>query len=391
MKKLGTALIVGLLIVPTAAMAQFGPPAGFENMSGPPPGFDMSNIPSGFGGRQGPPANVEELQRQGQDAEARGKEMANKGLERMKKGAKGMQKAVDQMNKVIKKIKDAGYGIPAGVEDSLAKAVAAIATINAATEFTDDVQTALDDFNSFVDVLDENMESMQMLGAFPKIKKQADREVANTQKAFDKVKSKLANVGFDLTQEFADVQAQVDALKANYDKAIASAQAGNIQDAFDTLENDFFPAISDVRQSIGMLDAVKNLTRAAKQVDSGIKSAEKVAANLAKKGIDTSALQDIIAKSKTEADAFKASLKVKPFDPTDAVDHLDTLNGLREDFENEVQDQVGNDSKLGAQIKPVNFFGAQMSQMPKELQNGFGQQGQKGDNGNAYGFEKMDF
>lgn len=369
MKKLGTTLIVGLLMVPMAVSAQYGPPAG----------FDMSNIPSGI---QGPPANLEELQNKGQ-------EMANKGLERMKKGVKGMQKAVDQMNKVIKKIKDAGYSVPAGVEDSLAKAVAAIATINASTEFDDAVQTAMDDFNAFIDVLDENMESMQMLGAFPRIKKQADREVANTQKAFDKVKSKLANVGFDLTQEFADVQAQVDALKANYDKAIAAAQAGKVQDAFDILENDFFPAIADTRQSIGMLDAVKNLTRAAKQVDSGIKNAEKIVAKLAKKGFNVTKLQEIIAKSKAESEAFKASLKVKPFEPTDAVDHLDVLNGLREDFENEVDVQIGDDDKLDAQIKPVKFFNGAMPSIPKEFNNGFGN-GEHG-NGNAYGFEKLDF
>ncbi|MEK7171420.1 MAG: hypothetical protein AAB739_00780, partial [Patescibacteria group bacterium] len=359
MKKLSMALLIALIVTPIVAFAQFGPPAGFENMTGP---------PAGYSGTMGPPANLEELMQKGQ-------EMGNKGLQRLKSSTKSMQKAITQMQKAVKKVTDAGYGIPAGVEDSLAKAIAAIDTINNATEFTDTAQTAMDDFNDFVDLLDTNMENMQMLGAFPRIKKQADREVANLQKAFDKVKSKLANVEFDLTGEFADVQAQVDAVKANYDKAIAAAQAGDPQSAFDILENDFFPAIGDTRQTIGMLDAVKNLTRASKQVAAGIKSAEKIVAKLDKKGIDTSKLKDIIAQSNAQLDAFNAALKIKPFDPADAVDYLDTLNGLREDFENEVENQLTDNEELGSTIKPVKFFNAQMPTVPKEIRNGFPQGG----------------
>lgn len=365
------ALLIALIVAPLSVLAQFGPPAGFENMTGP---------PAGYSGTMGPPANLEELMQKGQ-------EMGNKGLQRLKSSTKSMQKAITQMQKAVKKVTDAGFGIPAGVEDSLAKAVAAIDTINNATEFNDAAQTAMDDFNNFVDLLDTNMENMQMLGAFPRIKKQADREVANLQKAFDKVKSKLANVEFDLTKEFADVQAQVDAVKANYDKAIAAAQAGNPQDAFDILENDFFPAIGDTRQTIGMLDAVKNLTRASKQVASGIKSAEKIATKLEGKGIDTSKLKEIIAESKTELDAFNAALKVKPFDPADAVDYLDKLNSLREDFENEVDEKVSGNDTLGSQIKPVKFFNSQMPTIPKEIRNGFPQ----GGSANGFGgLEKLE-
>lgn len=369
-------------MVPMAVSAQYGPPAGFD-MSNIPAGYDTSNIPSGM---QGPPANLEELQKKGQ-------EMGNNGLERMKKGVRGMQKAVDQMNKVIKKIKDAGYGVPAGVEDSLAKAVAAIATINAATEFTDEVQTALDDFNAFVDILDENMETMQMLGAFPKIKKQADREMANLQKTFDKVKIKLEKTEMDLTAAFSKVQSSIDGVKAVYDKATALAKAGNAQDAFTSLEEEFFPSIGDVRQSIGMLDALKNIARAVKSVEKGIKNAEKVVAKVKSKGADVSDLQTVVDSSRAELDKLKASLKSPDFDPTDAVDFLENLNDLRDQFEETLNDIV-EENDINVKINPITFFGGQAPKMPKEMQNGFGNgkngEGERG-NGNAYGFEKLDF
>lgn len=331
-------------------MEQLGAPAG--TLPDGAAGMGMGNTGNSFG----PPAGVEEM-------EKKGLEMQKQGLSRLQRGAKSMQKAVVQMEKAVNGAAKAGYPASAEVVASLAKGKAALAIISGATDFTDDVTTAIDDFNDFVDVLDANIETLNMLANFPKITKQADREMANLTKAFEKVKIKMEKAEFDLTEIFARIQANVDSIKSAYDQSIAAAKAGNPQEAFRLLEEDFFPNIGDTRQSIGMLDAVKNISRAVKSVDTGIKTAEKIIVKLDKKGIDTTKLKEIVASSKTELENLKAKLKSVDFDSTDAVDYLDNLNALREQFE-EVMDSAIGDENVG-NIKPLNFFGGSMPAMPK--------------------------
>ncbi|MEK9133015.1 MAG: hypothetical protein AAB606_04910, partial [Patescibacteria group bacterium] len=136
------------------------------------------------------------------------------------------------------------------------------------------------------------------------------------------------------------------------------------------LENDFFPTIGDTRQAIGMLDAVKNISRAVKSVDKGIKGAEKIVARLKKKGIDITAANAIIAESKTQLESLKTALKSKDFDPTTTVDYLETLNDLRDQFEEAVDTAVGNENV--GNLPAVNFFGATMPKIPAEFTNGGG-------------------
>ena len=355
-----TVAAVTLVALPFGSFAQFSGPPTAEQLQqlmqqmGAPAGTSLDD--AGTSGQFGPPAGVSDMQK--------------KGLARLQKGAKSMAKAVAQMDKAVAGAAKAGYPASAEVLASLEKGKAALAIINSATDMTDEVLTAIDDFNDFVDVLDVNIEPLNMLANFPKIKKQADREMANLIKAFEKVKIKIEKSEMDLTENIAAIQVKVDAVKSAYDKAIEAAKAGNAQEAFRLLEEDFFPNIGDSRQAIGMLDAVKNISRAVKSVDNGIKTAEKIIVKLKKKGIDTAKLQEIVAAAKTEMANLKTKLKSANFDPTDAVDSLDILNSLREQFE-DVMDSAIGDEDVG-NIKPLNFFGGTMPEMPKMSGGGMG-------------------
>lgn len=383
MKRLITALVVAFLAVPAAALAQdgegFGPPAGFEGMSGASAGFGAN-----FSEKSGEGENGAEMERRGQEAEARGKEMANKGLERMKKGTKSMRKAIGQMNKVVAQVKKAGYSVPEEVAASLAKAVAAVELINSASEFTDEVQTAMEDFNEFVDVLDDKMQGLQVLARFPKILEKATREITNASKLFERTKAKLEKVEMDLTDSFAKVQASIDALRTIYDKAVTAATASDADDAFAILEDEFFPSVNDVRESIGVLNALRNIARTIKSVEKGIKNMEKITAKVQKKGADVSAPQAVIDASRAELENLKASLKSPDFDPTGAVDYLDTLSDLRDQFE-ETLNEIIEDNEINVKVNSVKFFGGKEVKPPKEMKDGFGGKG----NGNTV--KKLDF
>lgn len=351
------------------ASAQYGPPEGFESMEIPEsfgPSSDLSNmdIPEGFGPSDG------------------GEEMMKKGLERMKKGTKGMEKAIKQMEKTIKKVKDAGYTVSAEVEESFQKGKAAVETIKNASDF-DTAELAMDDFNSFIDMLDMNMEGLNMLAGFSKILKQADRTYAKLTKLFEKNKKKAQKGDVDLSGVIADIQLEIDVLKAVYDKAVAAAKGGDAELAFTTLEDEYFEHMEDTFQMVGMLEAASQLSKAVKNVEKGIKSAEKNVAKFEKKDFDMSAAKEIINTSRAKLDELKALLKTKDFEPDDAVSILEELEDLRSEFEDAVEEETGKNLHGKDSIK---FFNVKMPEMPKEMKEGF-PKGEPGDSG----FERIDF
>ena len=348
-------MLMCVLIVPSVVLAQtYGPPAGYESMM-----QDMSQFE--------PPAGM-----QG---------MMEKGFAMLKKSVASMKKATAAMDKAIEKLTKAGYTTPAGVAESLATAKTAIATIEAATEFSDEVTDALGDFNDFVDVLDGNIESMNMLANFPRILKQADSAITKLGKNFDKVKAKFEKNNVDAADALDNTKAKVDALKATLDAAKQSAKDGKGEEAFDALENDFFPGLEDAFQSVGMLDAVNSLTKGAvRAIEKGIAQAEKMTNKVKGQGKDVSTAQNIITQSKAKLEELKAVIKLKDFNPDDAVSMVEELDDYRREFESTMEDVTGKPLQGSSSI---SFSSMKAPKIPKEIRDGFPKEGDSG-------FEKID-
>lgn len=386
------------LAVPGVVLAQtFGPPPGYENMIPPngmptgapysmPEGDDSKNV--GPNGMQFGPSGMQNGQQNGSSGmpgggmQGAGKGMAEKGLKMLKKGVANMKKATGQMDKTIEKLTKAGYSAPAEVVDSLAKAKAAIATIEGASSMTEEAMNAMTDFNDFIDVLDANIQEMNMLANFPRILKQAESNLAKLGKNFDSVKAKLVKNGIDAGTSIAEVQTKVDALKATLEKAKQSAVSGKAEDAFTSLQDDFFPGLEDAFQSVGMLDAINSLTKGAvRSIEKGIAQAEKTANKVKNQGKDVSEAMTIIADSKAKLEELKTLLKSKDFTPDDAVSILEDLDGLRADFETSIEDVTGKPLEGTNSIKFTNM---KAPLAPKEIRGEFPKGGDSG-------FQKMDF
>lgn len=378
------------LAVPGVVLAQtFGPPPGYENMMPPngmmngapysmPEGDDSKNVgPNGMQFGQSGMQNGVPGDRQGG-----GNNMAEKGLKMLKKGVANMKRATSQMDKTIEKLTKAGYSAPAGVVESLAKAKVAIATIESASSMTEEAMNAIEDFNDFIDVLDENIQEMNMLANFPRILKQAESQLTKLAKNLDKVKAKLVKNGVDASTSIAEVQAKLDALKATLEKAKQSAVGGSAEDAFNSLQDEFFPNLEDAFQSVGMLDAINSLTKGAvRSIEKGIAQAEKTANKVKNQGKDVSEAMTIIAESKTKLEELKTLLKSKDFTPDDAVSILEDLDSLRLDFESVIEDITGKPLEGANSIKFTNM---KAPLAPKEIRGEFPKGGDSG-------FEKMDY
>lgn len=323
-----------------------------------------------------------EMQPPSDNASDQGKKMAEKGLQQMKKQTHRMQKPIKHLEKVIERVQNAGYSVPQEVFDALAKAKAAVEAISNAADM-DQAETAMEDFNAFIDTLDTYMEQLNMLANFPKILKQANKTLDRLVRMFEKAKNRLAQTDLNLADAYTKVQAKIDGLKATLQQAQDLAKAGNAEAAFTKMENEFFENVEDAFQSVGMLDALRNLSKVVKMVNKGIVGAEKLTAKLEKAGKDVSGLNTIIAASKAKLEEFKALLASADFDPELAVDVVEELNELRADFEEAVEELTGENLHG---FKSINFFGQPAPQMPKGLMQG-SPMGAPG----ASGFEKMEF
>ncbi|MCX6733895.1 MAG: hypothetical protein NTX63_03710 [Candidatus Peregrinibacteria bacterium] len=384
------------LAVPSIVLAQtFGPPPGYENMMPPngmptgapysmPEGDDSKNV--GPNGMQFGQSGVPNGQQNGAPSgmQGAGKGMAEKGLKMLKKGVSNMKKATGQMDKTIEKLTKAGYSAPAEVVDSLAKAKAAIATIEGTSTMTEEAMNAMSDFNDFIDVLDANIQELNMLANFPRILKQAESNLTKLGKNFDSVKAKLVKNGVDAGTSIAEVQTKIDALKATLEKAKQSAVSGKAEDAFTSLQDDFFPNLEDAFQSAGMLDAINSLTKGAvRSIEKGIAQAQKTADKVKNQGKDVSEAMGIIADSKTKLEELKTLLKSKDFTPDDAVSILEDLDGLRADFETSIEDVTGKPLEGNSSIKFTNM---KAPLAPKEIRGEFPQGGDSGFQKMNYGF-----
>lgn len=377
-------------------MAQYGPPAGYEGMAGPPAGFDVGDIPGGipagfdtsdipsgapYGAGAGEPSGLGMGGGQGQgrggNGGGRGAESKKRGLQQLRKGAAGILKGVAQMEKAIAGAEKAGYPVAQDIKDTTAKAKAAAATIQT-TDNIEEALVALDDCNAFFDVVEANIEALNMLANFPKILKQATRTLEQLQKNFDKMKAKVARTEMDLSENVSGIQAKIDALRAVYVQAQDLAKAGDAAGAFDKLENEYFEPMQDAYQSVGMLQAALNISTAVKNVDKGIKNAERVITKMKKKKFDTAELQTIVDQSKAKAAELKALVKVKDFDPDAAVAILEELDGLQSDFMDTV-DEITDGETEG--LGNVTFFNTNAPAMPKEFTAGPSQSFEKPDFG----------
>ncbi len=351
--------------VAIALVAFFGLPLFAQAQYGPPPGFDMSSIPAGMnipsgmpsGDQMGPPADVQEKMKAG--------------LTRLQKSADSMERAIKTMDKAIAGAVAVGYVVPSDISVPLEKARTAIATIRAATAFDDSVNQAIDDFDNFTPVLDANIENLMMMPKFPKVLKAAETQYNKLTKFFDTTKARLVGLEVDTTAAIADVQTKVDLQKSYFDQAKALSIQGKIQEAFDMLTDNFFPGLETTSQSIGVLNALKAISKSATGVARGIATAQKIINRLDQAGLEVADLNKIVSDSNAKLAELKALLKTPGYDLEAAMTMLEDLDKLREDFDTKVDELVASAGKDLGTLPTVKMFTGAVISTPIDIRGGF--------------------
>jgi hypothetical protein len=120
-------------------------------------------------------------------------------------------------------------------------------------------------------------------------------------------------------------------------------KAGESQEAFDLLENDFFNKMDDLREEQRIFDTLSNLGRFNAEFKKEMALAKRNIDRLAKNGEDTTELKDLLAQTNEKGNELLAILKTKPVDIEAAADILEELGDIRQSFQNNIQELSGEE------------------------------------------------
>lgn len=318
--------------------------------SGGPQGAWPQIMPGGGGERGGP--------------EGRGFHAQSNGFARLKRSLRRMQAPISRIESALSRLQAAGYTAPQDIMDAFNNAKTALEVIKNAGEFSEETQDASQIYNDSMDLISDNMDSLQMLLQFSQIARRAHREIDKLNSKFDRIKARLANANMNLENIYGGIQAKINAVRADYDRADTEVKAGRPENAMDAITESFFPDLEEAYKSIGLIEAIRNFTRLARDIERGLNNAQSVISRLEENDVNVEALKAILARARTKFGEFRAILTQTDFDPEDVVEILNDLDEMKIEFEEKLDDLREEEGDNGIPRSPINFSGIRMPPMP---------------------------
>lgn len=285
-------------------------------------------------------------------------------LQDVKRNIKGMEQGLKMFESQLKKLQKQKITLPADLTEKVTKARAVIDAIKNAKTWEEVESAGIEDLQDTFQDLDEGRQQLEMLARWPQTLKQIDKELSNLNKELKRDKTivdKLAKKGIDLSSNYSLFAEVIAKLKAVRDDAVAKMSAGQSQEAFDAIENDFFGQMDDVWENSRIIQTMNNLGRFNQDFKRGITDMSRTVAKLKKNRIDIAELAELVSQIKAKGEGVLALLKEKPVDQEAISTELQDLEGLRMDFENKVQELAGEGEDMPWEIGPQQFKSIQVA------------------------------
>jgi hypothetical protein len=283
------------------------------------------------------------------------------GRQNIQSGAKGMQSAITQFEKQVAKLTKQGITIPSDISDALAKAKAGVTALQSAGD-DDAIEAAASDAQDAFQDLNDSRQELELLSRWKQTLAQVDRQLLQLKKQITKNQAtakKLATQGIDLSAEESALEELVTKLQAARDGAVASVAAGDAQEAFDNLQNDFFDHMSDVQEHQQIITSMAQLTRFSSTFKSSVTTMKRTITKAKNKKLDTTALEELLTQFTNKGNQILDEIKSADRDTDAIMTDLQDLEDLRSQFTDEQNDLLGTPTQLpwqggAAQFKPLS-------------------------------------
>ena len=237
--------------------------------------------------------------------------------------------------------------VPADVTENLNKIKQLISVVKIAKSW-EEMQTAgVEDMGDLMDTLNESRNNLEMLARWPQTLKQMNKEVVNLDRQVKKDKGivdRLLKKGIDLTENYNKFVEMVNKIKVVRDEANSKMAAGDSENAFNLVQDDFFGQLEETYQNAKVIEIMNNLGAFTSSFKSELNKAKQQINQLGKKKIDVTELQAIYNETKIKGDETMVLVKTKPIDEEAVITAMEEMQNLRVDFGEKVSELQGEDA-----------------------------------------------
>lgn len=279
-------------------------------------------------------------------------------LDGLKRGMKGMEQGIKMFDRQITQLTKQKVAVPQDVTDNLSKVKDIIAKVKGAKTWDEVEALGVDDLQDLMQNLDDSRQQLEIAARWPQTLKQVDKELKNLNSQLKRAKSNVARLaakGTDLSANLAAFAEAVTKLQAVRDDAVAKMAAGNSQDAFDALQNDFFAQLDDAYQNTRVIELMSNLGRFTSEYKKGVSQAQMAIKRLAKKNIDTSDIQSLLDQMKEKGAEVARLIKAQPLDEDAVMSALQDFQDSAQQLQSSLQEASGGGSAMPWENGPQQF------------------------------------
>jgi len=269
------------------------------------------------------------------------------GLKQMKQQLKQMERGITNIARSIARIKKAGGSVPSEYEATIAELQAAIATVKNATEESDEVDAAMEVLMDKSSDLHELGPKLGMLEQFPRILKEATKQLAQARKQLTKAVTRAKKAGVDVSAIQSSIESKLTAIESDI---AAAKSAADPEEGMESLRDNAFEAMEDIRDEMMVLENISNSSRMVKEAEKEIARIERASATLKRQKKDTTVLNELIAEMKAQLAEIKSLMQQSGIDKEDLFEALSEGERIRNDAQEELARLRGEKTEIDRQF-----------------------------------------
>lgn len=279
-------------------------------------------------------------------------------MQGLKKMLASMERGIVSFEKRMLQLEKQGVTIPTDIKDDFNALKAGMAEIKNATSPEELEAADPDTLGDLMTKVNESRPRLEMITKWPRILKQADQQIKQFKNQLAKTKilvDKLKAKDIDVTADYTTFETDVNNLKTARDTADALMKEGKSEEAFSQMEDEFFNKLDDVGEHQRVIQMMSNLSRFNVEFKRSMASAQGQIKSLTKRKIDTSEIQSIYDQALAKGNEIAALIKVKPIDEEAILSAMDTMESLKQDFQNKFEELSGGQTMPWETKSPSQF------------------------------------
>lgn len=278
--------------------------------------------------------------------------MRQEQLKQMKRGmVSGLGQGLNQIRRMMNRLAKKGITVPEDAQVLVNELQSALDKIKAATELTEDVETAMEVIQDKGQDLGDVGQKLGTLEHTFEVTKQVAKEFARLDK--DIAKAKKSKTAKDYPDIVGKIEGDISALKEKWESArggILSDDSGH-EEMRSTME-EIFEEVGEVRRGIGLLQQLSSISKMIKSAEKEIVRFDKEIAQQKRVGKDVTTLTSLLGEARAKLGEIKTLSKQSGFDPEDLFGLMQELEKIRNTALEELDKITGKSeaSALGASV-----------------------------------------